>query len=378
MLALANPPGEFGPADLSAAQKLARVYAMILQRKAAEDRQREEDSRFRAIISSSKDIIYSVDLAGKITYISPRAMDYGYRQEDLVGHAVTDFAHPDDKEFLSKAFALAVRTGRTLPILPYRIKRKDGSYFYAEQKSGIVFNSGKPAYFTGVIRDVTEQKATEARLKESEALMSTVFDTADDAIFLKDMNGMYVKVNKAFADLFKLTPEELLGKGDPDIFAPELAAGIFKEDSEVVRTGKTLSFTRRRLLPAGDFYFNTVKTPMRNIWGEIIGVLGISRDISGIKKMETELALAHAAEAVSSVARPMAHDFNNALAAINGYATLIDDDLPASSPIKEEISRIIEAVKRAAELTSKFQDFARNPKIEKPGEAGEDKKDGRK
>ncbi|MDA8243711.1 MAG: hypothetical protein M0025_06275, partial [Elusimicrobia bacterium] len=84
---------------------------------------------------------------------------------------------------------------------------------------------------------------------------------------------------------------------------------------------------------------------------------------------------ARAAEAVSSVARPMAHDFNNALAAINGYATLIDEDLPDSSPIKKEISRVIEAVQRAAELTSRFQDFARNPKIESPGDPGEKKED---
>ena len=72
----------------------------------------------------------------------------------------------------------------------------------------------------------------------------------------------------------------------------------------------------------------------------------------------------------------MAHDFNNALAAINGYATLIDEDLPASSPIKKEISRIVEAVQRAAVLTSKFQDFARNPDIKNPGKPGEKKEDG--
>jgi signal transduction histidine kinase len=63
----------------------------------------------------------------------------------------------------------------------------------------------------------------------------------------------------------------------------------------------------------------------------------------------------------------MAHDFNNALAAINGYATLIDDGLADASPIKGEISQIIKAVKRAAELTSKFQDFARNPKLDRQG-----------
>jgi nitrogen-specific signal transduction histidine kinase len=113
----------------------------------------------------------------------------------------------------------------------------------------------------------------------------------------------------------------------------------------------------------GTRHVNIVKTPLRNMNGETIGLLGIARDISELKKMEAELAAARAAEALSSVARPVAHDFNNALAAINGYATLIDDDLAETSPIKKEISLIIQAVKRAAELTSRFQDFARNPKL---------------
>jgi PAS domain S-box-containing protein len=370
MLALANPPGDYGPAALETAQKLARVYAMILQRKLAEDRQRSEDTRFKTIISSSKDIIYTAGLDGRITYMSTRAEDYGYVPAELIGHFVSEFAHPEDREFVTKAFTNAVKTGQTLPILPYRIKKKDGSFLYAEQKSGIVFENGKPAYITGVIRDVTEQRKTETRLKENEALMGMVFDTASDSIFIKDMNGMYLTVNKAFAGLFNKTTEEMLGKSDIDLFSPEIAASAFKEDSEVVRSGKTLAFTRGRTLPAGEYYLNTIKTPVRNLQGEIVGLMGIARDITALKRMETELALARAAEAVSNVARPIAHDFNNALAAINGYATLIDDDLGADSPIKTEISRIIEAVKRAAVLTSKFQDFARDPKIKNPGETG--------
>jgi len=375
ILALANPSGDYGPEDLEAAQKLARVYAMILQRKLAEDQQKEEDNRFRAIVSSTRDVIYTITMSGRISYVSPRAADYGYDPEELVGRTVTELAHPEDKEFLLKAFANTATTGKTLPIVPYRIRKKDGSYAYVEQKSGVVFKDGRPAYITGVMRDVSEQRKTEKLLKESEALMRMVFDTARDAIFLKDMNGIYVKVNKAFADLFLLQPEDILGRTDSEFFPKELVSAAFKEDSEVARTGKTLSFTRHRALPSGEHYFNTIKTPMRNFRGEVIGVLGISRDVSALKKMETELAVARAAEAVSNVARPMAHDFNNALAAINGYATLIEDDLKPDSPIKTEISRIIEAVKRAAELTSKFQDFARNPKIENPGEAGDKKQE---
>ncbi len=377
MLALANTPGEFGPEDLLAAQKLARVYAMILQRKMAEDKQKEEDTRFKTIISSTKDIIYTADLHGRLTYISPRAADYGYNPEELIGREIIAFSHPDDKEFLIKAFANAINTGRTLPILPYRIKKKDGSFAYVQQKSGLVFKDGKPAYITGVMRDVTGQHETELKLKESEALLRMMFETAKDAIFIKDMNGMYVKVNRACADLMGAEPKGIIGRSDSDYFPPEVAEGIFRTDSEVVRSGKTLSLNNLHPFPGGIRYVNIIKTPLKNTAGETIGLLGIARDITELKKMETELALAHAAEAVSKVARPMAHDFNNALAAINGYATLIDDDLKPDSPIKTEISRIIEAVKRAAELTSRFQDFARNPKIENPGEAGGGKDGGK-
>jgi PAS domain S-box-containing protein len=373
VLTVANPKGDYTRVDLETVEKLARVYAMILQRKLAEDKQKEEDSRFRAIVSSTRDVIYTVGMNGRLTYVSPRAADYGYTPEELIGRSITDLAHEEDKEFLAKAFANTTKTGKTLPIVPYRIRRKDGSYSYVEQKSGVVVKDGAPAFVTGVVRDVSEQRKTEQLLKESEALMRMVFDTARDAIFLKDMNGIYVKVNKAFAELFLLEPEDILGGTDSDFFPKELVGAAFKEDSEVARTGKTLSFTRHRSLPSGSYYFNTVKTPMRNFRGEVIGVLGISRDVSELKKMESELAVARAEEAVSNVARPMAHDFNNALAAINGYATLIEDDLKPDSPIKTEISRIIEAVKRAAELTSKFQDFARNPKIENPGGAGDKK-----
>ena len=372
MLALANPSGEYGPEDLETAEKLARVYAMILQRKAVEDKQKEEDSRFRAIVSSTRDVIYTVALDGRITYVSPRVDDYGYCAEELTGRLATDLAHPDDREFLRKAMANAAKTGKTLPILPYRIKKKDGSYAYVEQKSGVVSNSGSPAYITGIIRDVTEQRKIEILLKESEALMRMVFDTAKDAIFIKDMNGMYVKANKACADFMSATTQAMIGRTDSDYFPPKVAEQIFHTDSEVVRSGKTLSLNNLHPFPGGVRYVNIIKTPLKNSSGETIGLLGIARDITELKKMETELALAHAAEAVSKVARPMAHDFNNALAAINGYATLIDDDLKASSPIKNEITRIIEAVKRAAELTSKFQDFARNPDIKRREQEGKD------
>ncbi|OGR62251.1 MAG: hypothetical protein A2X31_11885 [Elusimicrobia bacterium GWB2_63_22] len=368
MLSLANPAGEYGAESLETAQKLARVYAMILQRKAAEDRQREEDSRFKTIVSATKDTIYTADLQGRLTYVSPRVDDYGYTAEELTGRSVGEFSHPEDRDFIAKAWANAVKTGRTLPILPYRLKKKDGTYAYVEQKSGVVFRNGQPVYITGVIRDVTEQKKTELLLRESETTLRMMFDTAADAIFIKDMNGMYVKANKACAALMGTTTEEMIGRTDSDYFPPQTAAEVFRTDSDVVRSGKTVSLNNHHPFPGGSRHVNIIKTPLKNVNGQTIGLLGIARDITDLKRMEAELALAKAAEEVSKVARPMAHDFNNALAAINGYATLIDDGLAGDNPIKGEISQIIKAVERAAELMSKFQAFARNPDIKRQEE----------
>ena len=362
ILALANPRGNYSAAQLATLRQLARAYAIILKRKLAEDSRRREYDGLLSMIASSQDIIYSADMAGKIIYVSPKVTAYGYRPKDLLGSSIFKLIHPQDRGYAVKALASTGKTGRSLPMISYRLRKKNGGYFFMEQKSGIVISGGVPGMITGVVRDIGQRSGAADLLRENEATLRNIFDTTKDAIFIKDLAGRYVKFNKACADTFLLKPETALGKTDAEIFPPERAREAAKDDREVLSTGKTIERTYDIVLPSGKYYFNTVKTPLRSPGGKITGVLGVSRDITAVKKAESEQAAFRAAEAMSEVAKPLAHDFNNALAAINGYATLIDEDLNASSPIKTGIGQIINAVKWAAELTSRFQYFARNPK----------------
>ena len=362
ILALSEPRGDYSADELRTVSRLARVYALLLKRKLDEDGRRREHDALLALISSSQDIVYSADMAGKIVYASPRVAAYGYRPKDLLGRSIFDLVHPQDREMAVKALANARETGRTLPMISYRLRKKSAGYFFMEQKSGIVKSGGKPALITGVVRDVGRKAGAAALLKENEAMFRNIFETSGDAIFIKDLIGRYVKVNKACADSFQLTRKGVLGRTDAEIFSPAAARTFTLADREVIRTGKTISRTYDRALPAGSHSFNTVRTPLRNAGGELIGVLGVARDITGIKKTEGELAGAKAAEALKKAALPMAHDFNNALAVINGYATLLDEGTAASSPAKAGIGHILSAVKWAAELTAQFQTFARSPK----------------
>lgn len=362
ILALSDPRGDYSADELKTVSKLARVYAIMLKRKLAEDGRRREHDALLAIISSSQDIIYSADMAGKIVYASPKVAAYGYRPKDLLGRSIFDLVHPQDRELAVKALAKARETGRTLPMISYRLRKKNGGYFFMEQKSGIVKSGGRPALITGIARDVGRKAGAAARLRENEVTFRNIFETSGDAIFIKDLIGRYIKVNKACAACFHLTPKAVLGKTDAEIFSPEAARSLTMADREVIRTGKTIDRTYDWVLPSGAHCFNTVRTPLRNAGGELIGVLGVARDITGIKKTEGELAGAKAEEAMKKAALPMAHDLNNALAVINGYATLMDEETAASSPLKSGIGHIMSAVKWAVELSSQFQTFARDPK----------------
>ena len=355
--------------DIGEKQVIQACVRDISARKRMEELLRQSELRQHLAMSQINGVLWVLDKTMRFTLSRGQGLAaMGLKPDQVKGMTLEEFMRPAGPDSPSLAAHHRALQGRNVS--------------YEEKVNGIEFSiflsplRDQDDRITGVVGiglDISEKKRMERLLKENEETLTKIFDTTTDAMFIKDSNGRFVMVNKAFADLFNKTPKEILGKCDKDLFPPELAAETASEDSEVVRTGKTLSFTRTRTLPTGNYYFNTVKTPMRDLQGGITGVLGISRDITALKKMESELALARAAETVSKMTRPMAHDFNNALAAINGYATLIDDDLAASSPIKTEISRIIEAVRRAAVLTSKLQDFARNPKIENPGETGEKK-----
>jgi len=364
LLALAEPRGDYSAVELKIAGQMARAYAIILTRKLAEEGRRKEHDALLAIISSSQDIIYSADMDGVIVYASPRVSAYGYRPKELLGRSIFELVHPQDREIAVKALAKAKETGRPMPTISYRLRKRNGGYFFMEQKSGIVKSGGKAALITGVVRNIGGRLSAAAVLKENEATFRNIFEAAGDAIFIKDLLGRYLKVNKACVNYFRLTKKGVLGRTDAEIFPGEEALASTRGDREVIRTGKTIVRTYDRELPTGKLCFNVVKTPLRNADGEIIGVLGAARDITGVKETEAELAAARAAEALGKVARPMAHDFNNALAVINGYATLIDEETAVSSPIKAGLEHIISAVKWAAELTSQFQTFARDPKPE--------------
>jgi PAS domain S-box-containing protein len=357
IIALANPKYDYTADDLAVIARLARIYAVLLQRERSESRIKESESRNSAIIAASQDMIYTADMHGRITFISQKVTAYGYSPEEIIGRHISEFVHPDDRHNVTMALGKIVKTGAEGEHISMRLKKKDGSYIQTEEKSGVIKKEGLPIMLAGIIRDVTDREKMRERLIKNEETLRRIFETATDAIFVKDLKGRYLQANKACSQILRMPAERILGKTDFQIFPKKIAESIRTTDRQVIRTGNTI-FTNENILgPGRRRAMYASKTPLRDANGAIMGVLGIAKDITELKRLEEELIRVKALEAVNKVASPAAHDLNNVLAAINGYTLLIMENLRADSPIRTEITQILNAVIRASAITDRLQTY---------------------
>ena len=143
----------------------------------------------------------------------------------------------------------------------------------------------------GVILDVTEHKRAEEDLARSQSFLRTLVDSIPDLIWLKDPQGVYLSCNPSFERFFGAREAQILGRTDEDFLGPELAAFFRDHDRKAMEAGCPQKNEEWLTFAEGGYegLFETVKTPMVDREGRLVGVLGISRDISERKRSEEAL-----------------------------------------------------------------------------------------
>lgn len=136
-----------------------------------------------------------------------------------------------------------------------------------------------------------DRRDSELALKDQESLLRSVIDTATDAIFMKDRDGRYRFINQAGASVIGLPPEQVVGKTDRELFPPETAARLMGGDLQVLNGTEQRQF--ERLIPRSGQgrIFYSIKTPHRDRDGHIVGLVGVSRDMTEVKRAEDALRL---------------------------------------------------------------------------------------
>ncbi len=207
--------------------------------------------------------------------------------------------------------------------------------------------------------DVTERRRVEDVVRRQGVLLDAIMAGTADAIFVKDLEGRYQLVNPAGARLMGRAVDEVVGRTDWELFPPETAAEFRRNDSTVMAQGQ--GQLREEVARIGDRHlvFLAQKAPWRDPDGNIIGVVGSSRDVTAQRQLEEGLRQAQKIEALGTLAGGIAHDFNNILAAIVGHAEYLGTQLGSQSGLGEEVTGILGASRRAKALVRQILTFSR-------------------
>jgi PAS domain S-box-containing protein len=189
--------------------------------------------------------------------------------------------------------------------------------------------------------------------------LRAVLDNTPAAIFLKDPDGRYLLVNRAFEELHGRPASELIGRLDTDVLSPEVAERMRVDDLRVMSERKPIELQEEVRHGEQTRTFLSLKFPLIDEDGALYGVGGVATDITHHTRLEARLREAQRLEAVGQLAGGVAHDFNNLLAVIANYAAFVRKELPDETRAAGDVDQIITASRRASELTRRLLLFSR-------------------
>ena len=320
-------------------------------------------------ITDKDGTIIMANAAGESIWKGVRYIGFDRYTEYKAWEADTgELLNPDDW-----AAARAIKTGKILLDQEIKIQCFDGTYkTILNSAAPLLDNETEIIGAVAVNLDITERKQAEKKLRQSESQLRTLLQTIPDLVWLKDQDGVYLSCNREFERLFGATGGEIKGKTDFDFVDRELAEFFQENDNRAIAAGKPTS--NEEWVTFADngqcALLETIKTPMYDDRGTLIGVLGIGRDITNRKraeeekiKLEAQLQQAQKMESVGRLAGGVAHDYNNMLSVIVGYSELAMEKLNSGDQLYEYLCEIHRAGVRSTNITRQLLAFARKHTI---------------
>lgn len=217
----------------------------------------------------------------------------GVPRSTLVLQPLSRYILADDSDSYYVHHKKIFKTEET-QVCELRMLRHSSAFFWARLEHNFTHDAetGAPVCRT-VLSDITVVKQAEETLQRSANIQRALFDTIPDIVWLKDVDGKYIVVNRAYAQMAACTPENILGKTDYDVFPKNLAAQMIADDLRVIQSAQGHTVRESVSTAAGKRRtLEIIKTPFCDDTGIIIGTVGISRDITEHMTAQEDLRLA--------------------------------------------------------------------------------------
>ncbi|MBB3134693.1 PAS domain S-box-containing protein [Rhizobium pisi] len=335
-----------------------------------------EEGRFRLLVDAITDYaIYMLSPEGIITSWNTGAQRFkGYKPSEILGEHFSRFYLEEDRAagIPERALATAKETGR-FEGEGWR-QRKDGSRFWAHVIiDPIRHPSGELIGFAKITRDLTERRAAENAIRQSEEQFRRLIQGVSDyAIYMLDPEGNVSSWNFGAERIKGYRPQEIIGRHFSTFYTPEdREAGVPDTALKVARAEGRFEREGWRVRKDGTrFWASVVIDVIRDDDGDVLGFAKITRDIT--EKMETQRALDQAREelfqsqkmeAIGQLTGGIAHDFNNLLMAVLGSLEILKKRMPQDLSLTSLVDNAMQGAQRGAALTQRMLAFSRRQEL---------------
>jgi PAS domain S-box-containing protein len=294
----------------------------------------------------------------------------GYTEDELRGMTFLDITHPErveeDREASRRMLAGEVPFLRT----EKRYVRRTGEVFWGSVTATAVRDeAGEVLYALAMVEDIDQRKRAERELRESEARYKNLFSSIRDVIIVADPERNIITANQpALREVFGYELEDVMGRKAHILYAGregyQLAGRKIFDRKEAVG-GEFLEVDFRRKngeVFRGELY----ALKLLDEEGTPVGNFGVIRDVTERRRLEEQLVHAQKMEALGTLTGGIAHEFNNIMTAIIGFAEYLKDEMDEADPSRQYATVIHAAAERAAKLTDGLLAYSRKkvPRME--------------
>ncbi|MRR53032.1 MAG: PAS domain S-box protein [Deltaproteobacteria bacterium] len=342
----------------------ATIFSDITDRKVAEERLQEQLHLLQSIIDAIPNPVYYKDISGRYLGCNLAFSHHlGKERAEIIGKTVFDI-NPEEfaSVFHRMDAALLMNPGQQTydSVVQYMDAGLRNVIF---SKATFTNHTGNVQGIVGVIVDITERKQAEENLRDNEEKyrklsmeFQALLEAIPDAVILYSPDLQIRWANRNACQSLEMNPEEILNKSCYAAWHHENKPCTVCPVQRSFQSGKSES----EEMSFSDGTIRDIHTaPVFDEEGAVIGVVGITRDITSQRKLETQLNHLQKMDAIGQLAGGIAHDFNNILTAIIGYGHLLQLKTPSEAPTRKYIDNIMFASERAADLTKNLLAFSR-------------------
>lgn len=269
---------------------LSRPYALLFRNlKQSEETLRASEQRYRSLVEMSPDAVF-INRDQRLVYANSAALSlFGASAPDqLLGKSPYELFHPDFHPVMRERLGRLL-AGEPAPLIEGQIVQVHGALRDVEVVAS-PFDDRDGRAIQVILRDITARKQAEAALRQNQALLRAVMETTSDPIYVKDVHSRVLMCNPALEHVAGKPAAEIIGKTDSEYYDdPATGQALRENDLRVMESGRSHTTEETVKTPDGCRIFLSSKAPYRDASGNIVGILGISHDITERKRAEQAL-----------------------------------------------------------------------------------------